>query len=118
MSGFPTAALSAAMKASVGQPVTYTRGTTSVTLTAWASPPETGAVDDGSGALEAYESWDWHIEAGDLGAMGLPQEGDTVTDAAGRVYEVLPPPGRKAWRYSGSDKTLLRVHTKLTGEAQ
>jgi len=113
MPEFPTAALVAALKAAQGQAATYQRGETSVTLTAWASPPETGAVDSGAGVLEAYESWDWHIEAADLGSLGLPQEGDRITDAAGRVYEVLPPPGRKAWQYSASDKTLLRVHTKF-----
>jgi len=115
MPDFPTAALAAALMASQGQPVTYGRGTASVALTAWASPPETGAVDSG-GVLAAYEAWDWHLLAADLGDLALPQEGDRVTDAAGRVYEVLPPPGRKAWQYSGSEKTLLRVHTKLIGE--
>ena len=109
-----TAALAAALCGACGLAVTYRRGETSVDATAWPSC-RTAEVDRGTGILEEFEVWDWFLPTAVLGALGLPQAGDRVVAPDGCEYEVAGLPGQRHFQYSGSAKSLLRIHTKLVG---
>ena len=109
-----TAALAAALSGACGLAVTYRRGETSVDATAWPSC-RTAEVDRGTGILEEFEVWDWFLPTAVLGALGLPQAGDRVEAPDGCEYEVAGLPGQRHFQYSGSAKSLLRIHTKLVG---
>lgn len=113
---YATGALTAAMKGAEGRSVLYRRGEAEVTILAWRSF-RSGEVDDGTGVIVVYESWDWFLEPADLQELGEPQPGDRLIDADGRVYEVTAPPGQKEFQVAGPAGTLWRVHTKqLDGE--
>ena len=109
-----TAALAAALAGACGLAVQYRRGEASVDLTAWRSC-RLAEVDRGTGILEEFEVWDWFLPTADLGALGLPKAGDRVVAGDGCEYEVAGLPGQRHWQYSGSAKSLLRIHTKLVG---
>ena len=109
-----TAALAQALAGACGLAVTYRRGETAVDVTAWRSY-RTGEVDDGTGILVEFESWDWLVPAAALGALGLPRPGDRIEAPDACIYEVLGPTGRRHFQYSDAAKTLLRIHTKLVG---
>jgi hypothetical protein len=107
-----TAALAAALAGACGLAVTYRRGETSVEATAWRSCLR-AEVDRGMGVLEEFEVWDWFLPLMALGALGLPRAGDRIVAPDGATYEVAGLPGQRHFQYSGSAKTLLRIHTKL-----
>ena len=109
-----TAALAAALSGACGLAVTYERGETSVEATAWRSC-RLAEVDRGTGVLEEFETWDWLLPTAALGALGLPKAGDRIMAPDGATYEVSGLPGQRHWQYSGSAKSLLRIHTKLVG---
>jgi len=109
-----TAALAAALGGACGLAVQYRRGEAALDLTAWRSC-RTAEVDRGTGILEEFEVWDWFLATAALGALGLPQAGDRIVTADGGTYEVAGLPGQRHWQYSGSAKSLLRIHTKLVG---
>ncbi|HET6442443.1 MAG TPA: hypothetical protein VFH53_08705 [Phycisphaerae bacterium] len=121
---YAAGALTAAMKGAEGRSVLYRRGEAEVTILSWKSF-RAGEVDDGTGVIVVYESWDWFIQAADLGDLGVPQPGDRLIDAdpsaspaveaGGRVYEVAAPPGMKEFQVAGPAGMLLRVHTKQLG---
>ena len=79
-------------------------------------------IDDGSGAVERFESRDFLIAASALvlgGDTTLPQPGDKVTESAdGKtlVYEVMAPGKEPCWRYSDPYRRTLRIHTKQVDE--
>ena len=109
-----TAALAAALASACGLAVTYQRGETSVGATAWRSC-RLAEVDRGTGILEEFEVWDWMLPTAALGDLGLPKAGDRIVTGDGSTYEVAGLPGQRHWQYSGSAKSLLRIHTKLIG---
>ena len=82
-------------------PVTYTQGTTIITgikATVGRTPFE---VLDGQVAI-TFESRDYLIAKSDL--MGLiPQNGDAITEANGRRYEVLMPKPLNVYESIGPD---------------
>jgi len=82
-------------------------------------------IDDGSGAVERFESRDFLISAGELvlgGDTTLPQPGDRVKEPAGvlgvkvLVYEVMAPGKEPCWRWSDPFRRTLRIHTKQVDE--
>lgn len=95
------------------QPVSYSRGQQSVTLSAAAGRSQFEMIDD-SGFVTTWESRDFLFEACRLvlgGHLVEPAEDDRITDASGRVYQVMAPTGRKAWRYD-RHRVSIRVFTK------
>lgn len=94
--------------------VTYTRGTTTLTISA--TP---GAVRQPSelvepGVVLVTSDRDYLIAASDL-TFGEPVIGDRITETINGVsetYEVKTPgDGRKAWEWHDRDHTTYRVHT-------
>jgi hypothetical protein len=99
--------------ANAGTLITYARGSVSVTLmsTVGRTPFE---VMDGE-MMIAYESRDFIVQAADLvlnGSAVIPASGDTITDAAGNVYEVAVPKPLYVYESIGADGTVLKIHTK------
>ena len=109
-----TAALAAALAGACGLAVTYRRGEASAEATAWRSC-RLAEVDRGTGILEEFEVWDFFLPTAALGALGLPQAGDRIAAPDGATYEVAGLPGQRHWQYSGTAKSLLRIHTKFVG---
>ena len=64
------------------------------------------------GVTVRTESRDFLISAEQL--LNDPQRGDRII-YNGIRYEVLAPNGEPAWRWSGRDNQLRRIHTKETG---
>lgn len=109
--------------AHLSKPVLYCRGSDSAEVPATIGKT-VFEIDDGSGAVERFESRDFLIAATALalgGAATLPQPGDKVKETAGGkvlVYEVMAPGKEPCWRWSDPFRRTLRVHTKQVGEEQ
>jgi hypothetical protein len=107
--------------AHLSHPVTYCRGYDSVEVAATVGRT-VFEIDDGSGAVERFESRDFLIAASALvlgGAATLPRPGDKVKEPAGGklvVYEVMAPGKEPCWRWSDPFRKTLRVHTKQIDE--
>jgi hypothetical protein len=74
---------------------------------------------DSAGMTTNVDSVDWLCRAGDYvksGAVVLPRGGDTITDGAGAVYEVLRIAGQKPYRLDPF-AIQLRIHTKKVGSS-
>lgn len=106
-----------AAKQVAGVPVTYRRGSDSVTLSAVVgqTPVER---EDGAGTTVRSVVRDYLIDAADLVLSGqhvTPQRGDRIEEASGHVYEVMPAISKSElpWRYSGPGRDVYRVHTRL-----
>lgn len=103
-----------AQSAHAGEPVIYTRGESSVNLTAVPGFTHLERVIDDAVAMKTKHK-DWLVLATDLdlgsGAV-LPERGDTITFGSD-VYKVLPIAGETVYDWSDSHKTILRIHTKL-----
>lgn len=101
----------------VSQTVTYARGVYSVELAATVGARPRESLD-ANGQLIVADVVDFLIHKADLvlnGSATLPARGDTITDAAGQVHEVLPPgTGEDHYRFSDAYGRRLRVHTKRT----
>ena len=102
------------LKTAAGVSITYTRGTSSLTLTAW--PGNTlFKVSDDSGLRVFWGERDYLIAAADL-TLGEPAENDRIAetiDGTAMVFEVLPPaPNEPAWRWSDPSRKIYRVHVK------
>jgi hypothetical protein len=96
-----------------GGSATYRRGEASVCFSAVCSPQEYEAAD-ADGAVITYHCHDWLVIAAKLILGGLavtPQAGDTITDAAGAVHEVMMVPNRNCYD-SGFDDLHYRIHAK------
>lgn len=46
------------------------------------------------------------------GRTAEPQRGDRIIEPGGAVYEILPPAGEPAWRYSDPQRTRYRLHAR------
>lgn len=109
--------LGTAVQEAAGVTVAYTRGVTSITLTAVVG--RTVFVSNAEGAPRVqFGERDYLIEVADL-TLGTPKLGDRITetiDGTAVVFEVQEPEaGEPAWRYSDQGRTRYRVHTKRPG---
>ncbi|MBR4884713.1 MAG: hypothetical protein IKZ33_05300 [Lentisphaeria bacterium] len=68
--------------------------------------------EDDYGVVIRVRSADFIVSADALGYA--PERGDKIV-CAGREYEVLAPNKEPVWRWCGSDRTMIRIHTKETG---
>lgn len=99
-----------------GRTVAYTRGATSVTITAVLGRTLFASNEEGGPRVE-FGDRDYLVNVAALAALGFgePRVGDRVTDA-GLTFEVQTPDvGEPAWRYSDPGRTDYRLHTKQVG---
>lgn len=118
----PTSAIKAAANAARlasravrGETVAYTRGASTVAVTAirgatgWDREAPYGGVRTGD------RSTDWIIAAADLvigGSAITPERGDTI-EVDGITFRVMPfGADNQLWAYHDRDRTVLRIHTK------
>ena len=77
---------------------------------------------NGRGIVEKWESRDYLIYSAALilaTLETLPIAGDFIRETQGSkilVFQVMSPGSEPDFRYSGPDRTTLRIHTKLVGE--
>lgn len=92
--------------------VTYTRGASSVDVTAVPGTTEHQSYGP-EGELITSRSADWLVRASDLvldNQQTLPQRGDTIT-ADGRTWIVLPVGDDRCYRFSDQFRVRLRIYT-------
>ena len=116
------AALIAMMKAANGRTITYTRGATSWTFTAW--PGATNYVrETKDGTSVTWMERDYLFATADFLAAGgqwPPMLGDRITDpntidpktGQASVFELQPTANAPVWQYIDFDRTEARVHSK------
>jgi hypothetical protein len=103
--------------AHLSRPVLYCRADDSVEVAATVGRT-VFEIDDGSGAVERFESRDFLIGSSAL-PVDEPRPGDKVKEAAGGklvVYEVMAPGKEPCWRWSDPFRRTVRVHTKQIDE--
>jgi len=100
--------------------VVYSRGSDSVAVQATIGSTDF-RLDDGTGASVRYVSRDFLIRTADLvldGSAIEPRRGDEIQETKGGVvytHEVMGPDNDEpVWRYSDSDRLVMRIHTKQT----
>jgi len=104
-------------RAEFGEAVIYSRGATTVTLTAGPGSTERDQTNY-DGLVTIDRRADWLILASDLAdaGLGVPQSGDLIeatADAETVTWEVLPIGDEPCYRYRDSERTELRVHSSL-----
>ena len=72
-------------------------------------------AEDEYGITIRVHSADFIISAKDISFE--PEKGDEII-CDGHRFEVLAPNNEPVWRWSGSDETALRIHTKDVGEVK
>ena len=105
--------LAGRLKDRASQPVTYSRGGTTVQVQATIGR-SVFDVDNGAGGLLRLESRDYLIVDEDLAISNVaikPQEGDRIAEADGTGYEVARFAGEPCWRYD-QYRTRMIVHTR------
>ena len=110
-------------KAANGRTITYTRGGTGYTFTAWPGSQmlaRTPTQTDGATVVRAEAVYLFALaDAVAAGVTMPPQRGDRITDAtlgdAGKTYEVQTPTGERGWRYQDHDDTIARVVCQRAG---
>ena len=108
------ALLARAGPSAAGGTIVYSRGADSVSLAATYGRSEFTSERDGVMTVEANDR-DFTFEIDDLilgGVETLPQRGDRITDAEGRLFEVLALAGAQVYRSCDAEGTMVRVHTK------
>ena len=108
------AMLSRVAPAAAGGTIVYSRGAASVSLSATYGKSEFTSERDGVVVVESNDR-DFIFQLDDLvlsGTATIPQRGDRITDAEGRLFEVLALAGAQVYRTSDSEGTVVRVHTK------
>jgi hypothetical protein len=105
--------LDAQRKAHMASAVTYTRGGTSLSITATAARTEYESGDE-QGVRVAAEMQDWIVTAADLAGLGVPVAGDQIISGA-RTFEVMNLGTENCWRWTDGFSMSLRIHTKETG---
>ena len=111
--------LEAQRKTHLTSPVIYRRGGDSAEVPATIGKTVFKVADD-YGRFQYIKSRDYLISTSDLvlnNTLILPEPGDEIVED-GFVYEVMAPNNEPEWRYSGSYRNTLRIHTKLTGEVK
>ena len=99
-----------------GITVTYTRSSTSLSITAVVGRTVFNSGIDGPGLRIEYGERDYLITASALASLGEPQLGDRITETVGgatRVFEVMQPSsGDPPWRWSDPAMIVYRIHVK------
>ncbi len=103
-----------------GVAISYTRGATTITITAASGDATVGReqarVDQGQGFAREWFDRDYLIRVEALADLGEPQAGDLIAEMVNgnvRKYKVLrPDAGEKPWRFSDTEETCYRLHTK------
>jgi len=123
MESFMVSPVNAAMQATHaatrsvrGESVTYTRGATTVMVTATRGSSRWDA-EQVEGAVNVEErSEDWLIIATELteaGITGGPTRGDTITDENETIFRVMPPSStEQVWRWHDRGRTVYRIFSK------
>ena len=112
-----TAFLNRSVKATHGVTVVYSRGAVSATLTAVVGRTVFSRNTPNGAAVEIGER-DYLINVADLvlsGSAVEPVKGDRITEVINGislVFEIVPPLGEPAWRYSDPSRTKYRLHMK------
>ncbi len=97
-------------KTHMSRDVIYTPLATATPIALKATPGRTQFESgNDAGLIVDAETSDWVIVYADLGRE--PEPGDIIVWGA-RTYEVMPLGGEACWRYSGVNRTSIRVHTK------
>src|SRR5262245_34398571 len=99
-----------------GRTIVYSRGATSLTLTAIKGSVLLHLSDGMGGTRILRTQDDYIVRAGDLAGLDPPEPAlaDCIQDQAElRNYAPLPPgPGEAHWRYTDSTRVLMRIHTR------
>lgn len=101
------------VNAAAGETITYTRGLSSVEVTATRGQRQLALVDE-AGAETVFHATDFLCLASaiDFGAGQVePAPGDSI-EADGITYQVADEAGAKHFDYRDAARTLLRIHTK------
>lgn len=106
--------LSTGLKDAAGVSVVYSRGETSLSITAIPGRTVFSSNQDGGARIE-FGDRDYLIVASDL-TYGEPALGDRIAetiDGTSTTFEVVTPnTGEPAWRWSDPAHTRWRIHTK------
>lgn len=100
------------LREQAGKTITYTRGASSVSLTAVVGQSAHEQLDE-TGMPITAQSRDYLIKASSLvlaSVAVLPQQGDEITDS-GATFAVRSVGSEAPWRYSDLSRTTIRVHT-------
>ncbi|MEO0586366.1 MAG: hypothetical protein AAF078_01880 [Planctomycetota bacterium] len=117
------AAAAGIARKAAGETITLTRASAAgPTAGVVASRGKTsGETPEAFGRPVRVDAIDFLIAATDYafdGTITYPDRGDTITDAAGNVYDVRSPGASvPEWEWSDPGRTQLRVHTKLKTRA-
>jgi hypothetical protein len=98
-------------------PITYSRGSVSLTLCATIGSTSFDS-EQADGTITRFESRDYILQAQEaaklLETLGLPEDGDLINDGV-NTYEALALTGAQPFRHSDRHRTIIRVHTKQIG---
>ena len=94
--------------ANAGSVCTYTRGSSSASVTLYKAAQQPQLVDDGNGLIVEVMVTDFHGKPSVL-PYGNPAQGDTIA-VGGKTYKVLPLVGDKVFFEVSANK--IRIHTK------
>ena len=103
-----------------GVAITYTRGATTLTITEASGDATVGREQSTSeregGPRKEWFDRDYLIRVSALTTLGEPQEGDLIAETINgveRAYKIMRPSnGERAWRFSDTEETCYRLHTK------
>ena len=100
-----------------GQSATYAiqGGSVAVSIKARVAPHDV-EINDESGVSIVKRGWDIVVIASDLETNGvafLPQTGDKLTLADGRVFEITDYGGMACYEYADSFGLTLRIHARI-----
>lgn len=100
-----------------GIAVTYDTGSEELSITVLPGSTRTTVEDSQTGVQLRSAVDDFLILASDLVVDDVqiyPRAGHEITRSDGAVYRVVPQlAGEPAWRWSGNEKQIMRVHTQL-----
>lgn len=114
--------LAGQLKSHAGRSVIYSRGSSTVTITATKGQADLERLGVDPATVED-ETADWILTAADLilaGAVAEPALGDRITETIGSttaIYQVVSIGGARAWRYTDGNRYQLRVTTQLISES-
>lgn len=89
-----------------GRSATYTRGATSITLTAIPGSPDARGLPEEQFSVVTRDR-DWTIRASDISSLGTPRTGDRIA-ADGHTYELVEP----AYRIADGFEQRFRLFTR------
>jgi hypothetical protein len=115
--------LNTMLGSAAGVAITYTRGATVITITAASGGATVGREQSTSerdgGPRKEWTDRDYLITVAALAGLGEPQEGDliqeTINGVAAKFKLMRSDAGEPAWRFSDTEETCYRVHTKRVG---